>query len=608
MNGYQSRILRQILTVGWDQELEDLDANGYDEFYTAVSSLVDEKWKSSARTVLRIFHNFLRTHLHAPRCKAFPTGSRPKRRARNIIYSRQTLINAVGMCDSVGGRHTRNGRAAANLLRFNANWALRPMEGFGLRFNDYKVLDQLGIQCRRNTTRNIKTSKGVRRVMVGLSLPSYQNSIHSLYRASHQYGRSRPNLIPFFADPDKGNRLMDWRSIRFEASSALKTASNNGAAVLYSLRHTWGTIGLLQLIAPSPVSPIAKAMAASLPQLSLASLHSAKPGPAIYPNFIDRFAMWLGHASVDTLLTTYGHCIWLLSSEFAFNNAHKEPFTQVQISLLLNINRSKVTRAILSAGPDKEKAQQVHHAVSRLIVKSCTNSLTEGTTKLPPGEPPTPPSSAEVVTIATVEHLLELRHFENQDINELASSLSLFTGITLSDANRLVNAYIDVRDETQFRDFEPRDQQSSLETRTGIQPKQIERRRFLEKIYYKCSANPDFKKATSNFSRQWCRKVRKDYPRLVLSTTTQVENAIHWMQTLGYQSQYIDIAYFGDKQVELREVKISQVFKSMDKNKKPNQVDEYGLSAFEFNNLPGGRNFQRIMFALAIYDRADFFE
>lgn len=617
---YQGKVIALLFKHGWDSDLRDFKkAEDFDNFYASIYSDINPKEVSGFNTVFKIFHQFLRNHIGAPRCKHFPSGEPRQRTARNVVLSQFTIARAMDLARHDGGRPTKFNDAAAGLIAINAKWGMRVMEGIGLLHRDLARGAFQEARVKRNTTRYIKTHHGTRRICVSLSSHRLYTEVNSIYAINEKYGKDDGGKGLIFADPDRPDELLESNQIRNVASWAIKESSGDMTAILYSLRHTWATAAMATFLLNDPTSPIAKALLAALPGLDQREIKFLRPSPDIYSLGVDRIAMWLGHASIDQVIPTYGHCIWWVCGDYCFKEAQGDPWSDVTIAQLLNVGRPGLLYHLSKAAESETKstqglrAQTIHAALNWYIKDAGVRSIADSLDKDGPSKALlSQDRSPKNLRLRFMEKMFDMRARNTTvTLTNLGATLTHEFDIPKPQADLLANAYMNLLKETRFRDFEPEEQRTGPDAKFGVLNGQLSRRTLLSKISTKLDAAPEDSETAANIARDWARNVNGRAPLLVSDTTSNLQSSLLWLHSLGYVSQDLVVHVYNAADDDLRNIGANALgsidAKSPVSRHEPGvPTPEFGIDVVSGDALPIGRNFQRAMFALAVWERAGF--
>jgi integrase len=617
---YQALVIERLFSTGWNGDLRDFKkSEDYDTFYDAIYIGLTDEEKAEFNTVFKIFHNFLRGHIGAPRCKKFPTGQPRQRTARNVVLSQSAISKALDLAHHDGGPTTKFNSAAAGLIAINAKWGLRVMEGIGLTHRDIVRGPFQEARVKRNTTRYVKTRAGTRRICVSLDMPRLQVEVNRKCLISETYGASDGGAKLIFADPEPPANLIETSQVRSIASWAIKESTGDATAIVYSLRHTWATAALASLLIDKPVSPIAQTLFAELPSLDTRELAQSNPAHSIYSLGIDRVAMWMGHASIDQVIPTYGHCIWWVCSDFCFTVAHQSAWSDETIATLLRVPRTsyfyyKSPNAQSLADNEhaaESKAQKAHAAISHYANEAGFSAME---INLNEPDAATLESNSDALdkslNLSFIEKLFDIRaHHQKSTFDNMGGILNNDFGIPLSSAEALVNAYTSILKESKFKDFEPAINKVGADARTGILQTQKSRRELLFTITKRNSGDPLGWDDVARFASEWVRNVDHKSPRMVFDTVANFISAYQWLLSLGYKSQDLTVSaanLSGKGNAELNKMSIDPIISksSLSRHDLIGNALEIGIQIDSGTPLPTGRDFQRVMFALAVWDRS----
>jgi hypothetical protein len=554
---YQRRAVDAVFKSAWDFDFNDFDATDFDAFYERVYADIPDEDVAGCTTVLKTFHEFLRDHIGAPRCKRFPSGKRRVRIARNVVFSKSIIDHALHLAHCDGGKKTKFNDAGAGLIAINAKWGLRTMEGIGLQHRDFNFSSYSELLVTRNSTRSIKSRHGRRRMVLGLSGQRLFTEVNTIFAVNAKYGSSPTGKTSVFADPENRQLLLNEDGIRSVAAWALKTSSENLDAIVYSLRHTWATSALTEFLIDVPKSPIAKQLLQSLPKLDERELTNLLPAPANYSLATDRIAMWLGHGSIDQVIPTYGHCIWWIGSDYCNRAADRSPWDDETVARLIGVARTSIQHHRTKAGESVPLNEQLH-AVTAYYIKAAA---------IPPISRPSQAKRAKTKSldatdpvrlrpIKFIETFFGMRHSDGLDFPELATRLTKDHGMPMAQAVSLINAYVSVRDETEFTDFEPVSQKSGRDARHGVLQRQLIRRDFLGAIERSFKKDPGAQLVAASMARQWAQSVEQHTPLLISHDPRQLQQAVAWLRSFGYANCDLAVRFFHYPESDIHTLKM----------------------------------------------------
>jgi len=609
---YQSRVFEELVDEGWNDDVVAMSGEERELFYGRVLERVAESVRFNARTVLRIFDDFLRVKDHVQPCAAFPSARRPKRLARSVVIAQTSIALAVQLALT---RHRPRGefdKAAAGIIGLNGCFGLRTMEGFGSRHSDFRarhVMDSLRV--RPNTTRGTKTGNGDRLITFNVGCQDMRDAANRAHwRSRSDEHRTADTAV--FADPADLERLLHFSEVRARASWALKVTAGDASAILYSLRHTYACLVGCCLLMPEPEAPIAAGLAlgVGLRDDLLKQLRRLEPTPRMIGANIDRLGMWLGQAGVETYLGTYCHVVWWVISDCCFKQAQKEPWTDGVVAALLGRDRTAVVVRRKAAGGDC-LAEQLHRVaayyIRRLrlppVATRGASAKAEGGDALPTLEP---------LPLSLADAVLSMRRHDGFDFANLAQLMTSRHGVTTSSVEQFLQGYARTLNDTRFTDFEPDGNATGRQTRRGLRVMGGLRGELLRKIEAKLS-DAVFLEQTRNIGARWPRHADPDRPLLVSRSEAQLLEDVEWLVRLGYERSAVHVHCAGiDEQARARLEAIGLKLEDaadcpIGRMKPVVPLLEFGIDVREPPSLPAMRGLQRVFFVVAAWNEAGMF-
>jgi len=617
METYQSRLMPALFEAMWDRDLRQLDGDGFDMLYAHLIRSAKPDQAGELLTVVKIFHEFLWTDMTAPNCKTFPATGRRKRRARSLVLSNNSIARAMTLAWHRYGSESKAGRAARALIAVNSRWGLRVMEGYGLRCHDVGYASRHELRVQRNRARGVKTPSGVRRIPVGAGGKDLCLAADDAMMGFASYMHRPRNNKPVFADIDNPEKLVGAARTQSDAIWALKMGAADASAVNHSLRHTWATSVLAAIAVPKPASPIAKELIYHLPMASRSDLDQVSPSLSVYPLSADRVGMWLGHAAVDTLMTSYGHCIWWAASDCCYTQAQSAPWDDVTIGCLLGKVSASVLKRRKASGAGESLGRQVSGVIQYympdntppLLDIDADQAATSIVSSTLASKAAAEPDVAVVLSIERLERLLALRSDPKARKERWAKHFADLTGIALTSVEALTQAYAEIVNETGFVDFEPEERRSGRDARVGVSAGHVIRLRALRRLGTLLKSSEAFQVQAAELARRWANGVRKSAPVLVVRNADELKAALAWLGELGYLPGHLivhtylvsdaDWAAFGVD--GLRVVKSTELLSRV---RQILPISEFGVGASEAGLLAAERDFQRMFFELAVWERA----
>jgi hypothetical protein len=494
------------------------------------------------------------------------------------------------------------------------------MEGFGLRCHDVGFHARHELRVQRNRARGVKTRSGVRRIPVGAGGKDLCLAADDAMVGFASYMRRPSKDKTVFADIDDPAKLVGAARTQSDAIWALKMGAADASAVNHSLRHTWATSVLAAIVIPKPVSPIGKELIYQLPMVNRSDLDHVSPSLSIYPLSADRVGMWLGHAAVDTLMTSYGHCIWWAASDCCYTQAQSAPWDDVTIACLLGKVSASILKRRKASGADESLGRQVSGVIQYYMpdntpplldidANQAAAPIVLSTLAL---KDAAEPDVAVVLSIDRLERLLAMRSDPNVGRERWAKHFADLTGIALTSIEVLTQAYAEIVNETGFVDFEPEEQRGGRDARVGVRAGHVARLRTLRRLGALLKSSEAFRLQAAELGRRWARGVRKSMPMLVVRSVDELKVALAWLGELGYLPEHLIVHTYLVSDAD-RSTLGGDGLRVVPSTEPPSRVRqilpvaEFGVSASEAGLLAAERDFQRVLFELAVWARARMF-
>jgi hypothetical protein len=611
---YQTAAMQYLFIAGWDEDILEKDSAELNAFYRSTFKAADESQHGDLKKVLKIFHEFLRDTHDMPCCDEFPSGIRRKHKARNEILSSRTIHCAVVLANT-SSKYARDkdkefkkySLAAGAFLSFGASWGLRPSEAYSAQHRQFDFFNYSTMSVRRNLASSVKTASGARLVPIGIGSRDLQCSVKNYCLKAvdlYDYKSGKELLSWIFIDPDDDDKLIGWTKTRAISSWALKTATGNASTVYYSQRHSYATAVAWKLLCPEPQSPIVRAISGHLPKIDSDAFAKLYPPPGIYGKSIDRVGMWLGHSGVDTFVKTYGHCIWWSASDSCYVNAQQTQWSDIAYSRLIGIERSSITkrRKSITAG---SASTEVNFVVSYYLSGLVPNLIEPNSSDISPiAEFSLDPVEPDM---SFLEPLFAYRSMDGFEFDVITAILEREHNLTRADSKFLVHAYVQIVNETGFTDFEPQVKRTGRDLRKGVKRHASPRLKLIRKIDRLSSHYTNFTSLSTQISKSWRLHVVKDVPGITVANTKEVLHCVDWLVQLGYEKSGLQITHFNAAEEQLSALATTDILtvKSevpLSRVKQLIPASEYKVVPVSSDKLPIDHDFQRILFALSVWD------
>jgi len=602
---YQSRVLHLLYKHAWNTMLTDLSAVEFNTLYDTILEDPDAKRPEAITTVLRLFHDFLRQEIGAPKCNISRSTDRVLRHARSVVITHKTLEKCTHSLSASGAAVPEIGAAAAGVAAAHYIFGLRTKEAYGLLHKDFLEQDLGMLRVSRNTVRGLKTSE---RTVVLMSDESRSPNraeepfLHSVVRRCFNQSKviSEPNgKTPVFPNRLRPDELAPYDEMRNKINWTLKKATGDVEAIPYSLRHTYATSVMSQLLIPLPVaSPIAIKISESLPKQTYVGC--GLTNRSNYPLQVDRLAMSLGQEGVGTLTNFYWHGAWWVAGEHCCRQDQLEAnWKDAHIGALLGKEKSVIYKRRTAVRKQGETAlsdsklvrQYVQQDGQPLIAQhSPTKTLVRAENEF------------KTFSLQSVDTLLVLirQDSEEQKVEDLAyESYS----IARSDTTKVLEAYHKVREETEFLDFEPDKFHSAGRQSPDVFLGEIRRRKLLASIEVYLGKSDLNVQTSSVIIEKWRKTFNWRTPTLPSHSVEEFSTQVLWLTALGYEKRNIRVICNSNEEglkQQLRANSDSVIYRRklarISDSRRPLEI---GIEIHLAGSLPNNVEFHRVIFSVA---------
>lgn len=610
---YRQRVLQHIVAVAWDRDLLALDAEGLDQFFRAVIERIQPADRQAAMAPLRLFMRFLHEWNGAPNSRYDATIEPRLRRARCVVVPVRWADEALALAQQPDGKASATGRTAASMLAVNRAYGLRPTEGYGLKLMEFRDRQQTGVRLRHTVIRALKTF--ARTVPISLAGPAGIPLIEARVKLASKQGSEARSAL--FFDETRG-QLFDHIQMHAIGNWAMKQSTGDGDAVQYSLRHTFATSVMSQLLLPGErSSPIAVQVAESLalPAEALISLAQLHPGADRWPLQLDRLGMWMGHAGVTTLARTYWHGAWWVSGECSAREAQRRPWRSATMGALLGVTdaafrlrlpkRTDGTRAT-----DGSRTAAAMEAIVRtLTVRNLVDRLAVNQPEDSAREP-----AAERPAALVLDALLMARRSSDEDLTVLGELAASRLAVPRAEAEAFFKAYDDVGSSTAMFDFEPDSLRPQPYAAMDVDAGADLRDGLLASAVQQMQGDKVWARSMMALLQDWQAEVNgaAPNPRLVSRRLEQLKQHLQVLKQMGYAANVLVLHVYAATPDDIDSCRalVQQVVVSDTKLSRAARIGvrvEFGLEVAAGRGLPIGRDWHRAMLGLAAAGRAGLF-
>ncbi len=532
---YVSLVAEALIREAWSIDFESCDADALEHLFDSVAQQIDQ---DQGRTVLKYFAAHLQDSVGTPYFGAHWSNPRSPVRIRTSLVLPLHIDRALTLLAKQADPLCRQ---ASTLIATCASYGLRRIEAFGLAAHQFDAHQNHHLSVTRTLIADLKT-KWSRRVIASplLAGPTAERLTQEI-----QLARTSPREVHYLFEADTRDfRINSVSKISALATTALRVATGNPSIVPHHLRHSFGTIlGIAVLADPKSDSSLS-GLATRLLGTGYAKVASSVlKHPKDWPFGIDAIANVLGHADVGMFLNTYFHAShWVISDRCA----QWQP-RQVQQARLGNI--FDVDRTTLSKLQTRLKASSSKDEIALdEIVKEIASRHEDSTTDRQEG-----PDQSRAQFSNQWSHVfraLLYRLVNDLSLAEMWSYASAHLSFSPEKIQAISRRYTHFVRETGFDDFEPASSDlidAVASHRSGVVRSRLERESFTSTVQHWANAAPENRSALEELLRIWVDRVDPISPRIVCQNLDELQRTITTLGSLGATAAHLSFELHGDQ-------------------------------------------------------------
>lgn len=532
---YVSLVAEALIREAWSIDFESCDADALEHLFDSVAQQIDQ---DQGRTVLKYFAAHLQDSVGTPYFGARWSNPRSPVRIRTSLVLPLHIDRALTLLAKQADPLCRQ---ASTLIATCASYGLRRIEAFGLADHQFDAHQNHHLSVTRTLVADLKT-KWSRRVIASplLAGPTAERLTQEI-----QLARTSPREVHYLFEADTRDfRINSVSKISALATTALRVATGNPSIVPHHLRHSFGTIlGIAVLADPKSDSSLS-GLATRLLGTGYAKVASSVlKHPKDWPFGIDAIANVLGHADVGMFLNTYFHAShWVISDRCA----QWQP-RQVQQARLGNI--FDVDRTTLSKLQTRLKASSSKDEIALdEIVKEIASRHEDSTTDRQEG-----PDQSRAQFSNQWSHVfraLLYRLVNDLSLAEMWSYASAHLSFSPEKIQAISRRYTHFVRETGFDDFEPASSDlidAVASHRNGVVRSRLERESFTSTVQHWANAAPENRSALEELLRIWVDRADPISPRIVCQNLDELQRTITTLGSLGATAAHLSFELHGDQ-------------------------------------------------------------
>jgi site-specific recombinase XerD len=549
---YYSNVIPLLIDAWWDTSFTEWTGEEFNQAYQVIFKLSSKEKsselsaQSSTLNALRQFHRYLRDRADVPFCSLlFQKQALPAQR-RSDIVTRSAIEHAIEDIHNDSSIPTLARLQAKALIAFTAGYGLRNSEAMALSTDSF--IGKTGTQHIVAVIGNefADTKSGAARRIIGCPLMSNQlTNIATkalekakLERKPGVAKSSNPAIIAI-------NEESGWSKPRLSQHciATLRRSAASNSTVLHTLRHTFATAVMLELLKQAPLPTNLEPRTNEFAYQGLSSracdtarirlvetknentVHDMLQTPVNWPFNVDSVAQVMGHSDVSTLLNFYFHGAPILLAEHIHCYSRNESLIDERIALLLNITRTTVVhrrkKSKLPSTGNISNFQALGRIEQLFLID--LKEFREPDLPININDQSTPTSNLEQLTWAKLDDLLMDRMTNRYSLDSLKERTN-----SLDDDSKIgdhfVNVYTNLIEQSCFDDFEFENSELTSRKpkhRQGVVRSREERRKSLGILESACFHNLNLRDELKILTEAWCSRIDPEKPWLVLKNESE---------------------------------------------------------------------------------------
>lgn len=560
---YYSNVMPLLIDAWWDTSFAEWTGEEFNKAYQEIFKLSTKEKSSELSTksgilnALRQFHRYLRDAADAPFSSLlFQQHALPTQR-RSDIVTQSALKHAIEDIHSDSSIPKLARLQAKVLIAFAAGYGLRNSEAMALTTDSF--IGETGTQHIAAVFGNelADTKSGAARRIIGC--PQMSNQLTNI--ATKALEKAKLERKPSVAKSSNPaiiaiNEESGWSKSRLSQHciATLRRSAASNSTVLHTLRHTFATAVVLELLkqAPQPTNLEPRTNEFAYQGLSSRAcdaarirlvgtknentVHDMLQTPANWPFNVDSVAQVIGHSDVSTLLNFYFHGASILLAEHIHCYSRNESLIDERIALLLNITRTTVVHRRKNSKLQSTGNISNFQALGRIEQLFLVDLKEFREPDLPKkiNNQSTPTPNLEQLTWANLDDLLMDRMTNKYSLDSLKNRTnSLDEDSKIGD--HFVNIYTNLVEQSCFDDFEFENSELTSRKpkhRQGVERSREERRKSLRILESACFHKSNLRDELKILTEAWCSRVDPTKPWLVLKNESEGRAFVSFCKTL----------------------------------------------------------------------------
>jgi hypothetical protein len=328
--------------------------------------------------------------------------------------------------------------------------------------------------------------------------------------------------------------------------ASLRRSSACNATVLHTLRHTFATNLMLELfsdVSENEEIGLTNQACITARKRLLGTLHKNANVkemlqlPESWPYGVDSAAQAIGHTDVSTFLDFYFHGSPILLAEMTHKYSRYEELIDDRLSVLLNLERSSITKRRLAAKNSKKINKNYPSLLSSIeqLISVDIDKLSKPIIRTSASPNTSSKIKLNTITWETLNDLLTFRaecEYSLETMKERMQHLS--NDSALSD--RFIKSYVGTIENSSFDDFEFKNSElvdHAPKRSSGVSRSTNERRLCLRLLEAACHNNKSLLADLHLLTKIWMERVDAQSPWFVLKNENEGHALIHCLSALN---------------------------------------------------------------------------
>lgn len=532
---YFSLVAEALIREAWSIDFESCDANTLANLFDSAAQQIEQ---DQGRTALEYFAAHLQDSMGTPYFGARWSNPRSPIRIRTSLVLPQHIGSALALL----AKHADPlSRQASTLIAACSGYGLRRLEAFGLAAHQFDAHQSHHLSVTRTLVADLKT-KSSRRVIASplLAGPAAERLTQEV-----QLARTSPREVQYLFEADiRDYRINSVSKISALATTALRVATGNSAIVPHHLRHSFGTIlGIAVLAGPKSDGSLSRLATRLLGAGYARVASSVLNHPNDWPFGVDAIANVLGHADVGMFLNTYFHASQWVTSDRCAQWQPRE-LQQARLGNILDLDRTTLSKLQTRL---KARHSKVEIGLNEIVQEIASRH-----------EDPTTDRQADPYQSRAqfsdqwshVFRALLYRLDNDLTLDEMWSYASAHLSFSPETIQKISRRYTHFVRETGFDDFEPASSDlidAVARHRSGVVRGRIERESFTSAVQRWSNAAPENRSALEELLGIWVDRVDPISPRIVCQNMDELQRIIMTLENLGATAAHLSFELHGDQ-------------------------------------------------------------